>query len=153
MRTEVEEKAKKLYAVAGPLLDSWGYRYTRISSGVPRDELPDLREKLPQKTIATLAGLGWIGKSTLLVSVDYGPRIRLGAMLTDGAFQADSPVVHSSCNDCNLCVDACPVGAIKGSNWSQGLDRADLLDVKLCYDHFRKYFCGLCLKACPVGRQ
>lgn len=61
MRTEVEEKAKKLYAVAGPLLDSWGYRYTRISSGVPRDELPDLREKLPQKTIATLAGLGWIG--------------------------------------------------------------------------------------------
>lgn len=153
MRAELDEKAKKLYAVAGVLLDNWGYCYTRISSSVARDELPDVGETLPQKTIATLAGLGWIGKSTLLVSFDYGPRIKLGAMLTDGPFQADSPVIHSGCNDCNSCVDACPVEAIKGSNWSQGLDRADLLDVKLCYDHFRKGACGLCLKACPVGRQ
>jgi epoxyqueuosine reductase QueG len=153
MKADIEKKAKKLYNITGALLDSWGYRHTRISSGVPADQLPDLREELPQKTIATLAGLGWIGKSTLLISADYGPRIRLGAMLTDGPFQADRPVVHSSCSDCNSCVDVCPVGAIKGSDWTQGVDRVDLLDVRLCYDHFRrKNLCGLCLKACPIGR-
>ena len=93
-------------------------------------------------------------RATLLVSSDYGPRLRLGAILTDGSFQVDTPVVHSDCDDCNRCVDACPVGAIKGANWSQGVDRADLLDVRLCYDYFsRKNLCGLCLKACHIGRQ
>ena len=154
MKAEIEEKAKKLYAITTELLNSWGYRHTRISSGVPANKLPDLREELPQKTIATLAGLGWIGKSTLLVSSDYGPRLRLGAILTDGPFQVETPVVLSNCNNCNRCVDACPVGAIKGANWSQGIDRADLLDVRLCYDYFsQKNLCGLCFKACHIGRQ
>ena len=153
MKAEVDKKAKEVYAIAGALLDSWGYRHTRISSGVPSGELPNLREALPQKTVATLAGLGWIGKSTLLVSADYGPRMRLGAMLTDGSFQTDNPVTHSNCNDCNSCVDACPAGAIKGSNWSQGRERAELLDARLCDEHFRQRNpCGLCLKACPIGR-
>jgi epoxyqueuosine reductase QueG len=161
MNAALSEKAKKLYTIAGTLLDSWEYRHTRIASGVPTDELPNLREELPQKTIATLVGLGWIGKSSLLVSSDYGSRIRLGAMLTDGPFQTDSPVSHSNCNDCNSCAEACPVGAIKGSNWSPGIERAELLDVRLCYDYLRegittigrKHVCGLCLKACPIGRQ
>ena len=55
MKAAIEEKAKKLYTIATALLDNWGYRHTRISSGIPRDELPDLREELPQKIIATLA--------------------------------------------------------------------------------------------------
>jgi hypothetical protein len=53
MKAVIEEKAKKLYTIAAALLDNWGYRHTRISSGIPSDELPDLREELPQKTIAT----------------------------------------------------------------------------------------------------
>jgi epoxyqueuosine reductase len=154
MKAEIEERARKLYDIAVSLIESWGYHHTRISSGIPASKLPDMREELPQKTVATLAGLGWIGKSTLLVSSDYGPRLRLGAILTDLPFRVDTPVVHSDCDDCNRCADACPVGAIKGANWSQGVDRADLLDVRLCYEYYsQKNLCGLCLKACHIGRQ
>jgi len=153
MKARVDEKARRVYAIARELLDSWRYRCMRISSGLPAGKLPNLREQLPQKTVATLAGLGWIGKSTLLVSSDYGPRIRLGAMLTNGIFDAGNPVIHSNCNDCTSCVGVCPAGAIKGSNWSRGVERSELLDVKLCNDYFRNHVCGLCLKACPIGRQ
>jgi epoxyqueuosine reductase len=160
MSAELRKKASKIYEIIATYLDDLGYHYTRISSSVEADELPDLSEELPQKTIATLAGLGWIGKSTLLVSADHGPRIRLGVMLTDAPFKTDSPVVKSNCNDCNACVNVCPVGAITGLNWSQGHKRVELLDVRLCNNYLlqglktigRKHICGLCLKACPIGR-
>jgi epoxyqueuosine reductase len=147
MKADVEDKVKEIYAIAAGILDSWGYGYSRTSSGVPTGEPPFPPEPLPQKTVATLAGLGWVGKSSLLVAPDYGPRVRLGAMLTDGSFLTDKPVMYSGCGDCKLCVEACPAGAIKGANWSPGIDRSDLIDVRLCYE------CGLCLKACPIGRQ
>jgi epoxyqueuosine reductase len=161
MSATLNEKTKTLYAIIATYLEDLGYHYARISSSIPADELPDLREELPQKTIATLAGLGWIGKSTLLISADYGPRIRLGVMLTDAPFKVNNPVVNSNCNDCNSCVDACPVSALTGLNWSQGSKRAKLLDVRICNSHLleglksigRKHICGLCLKACPIGRQ
>jgi len=153
MKADVEDKVKEIYAIMATVLDGWGYGYTRISSGVLPGEPPFPPEPLPQKAIATLAGLGWIGKSSLLVSPDYGPRVRLGAMLTDGSLLTDKPVVYSVCGDCNLCVEACPVGAIKGANWTQGVERSDLFDVRLCYEHRRDSLCELCLKACPIGRQ
>jgi epoxyqueuosine reductase len=107
------------------------------------------------------ADLGWIGKSTLLVPADYGPRKRLGVMLTDVPLITNNPAVKSKCYDCNACVEACPVSALTGLNWSQGRDRSDLFDVKLCNNHLlegirtigRKHICGMCLKACPIGRQ
>ncbi len=146
MTAMLSEKSNDVYDSATKMIDSWGHNYTRISSGLKAAELPDMREKLPQKTIATLAGLGWIGKSSLLVSPNYGPRIRLGALLTNCPLQADKPILHSNCGDCDLCVKACPVNAVKGANWSQRVDRVYLLDAKMCR------VCGLCLKVCPVGR-
>jgi epoxyqueuosine reductase len=156
----LSQRAHRLYALVASFLDRHGYRHARVSSGLPREELPDLREELPQKTLATLAGLGWIGKSSLLVSPQYGPRVRLGAMLTDAPLQVGIPVTRGNCGDCTCCIEACPAGAIKGRNWLQGLDRADLLDVRLCGDHLRegiattgrRAVCGLCLKACPLAR-
>jgi epoxyqueuosine reductase QueG len=155
MTVALSKKARGIYAIAGTLLEGWGYRYTRISSPLPRHRLPDLREELPQKTVATLGGMGWVGKSSLLVSSDFGPRVRLGAVLTDATLEGDNPVVCSECGGCSICVDVCPVKAIKGSHWAQGVDREDLLDARLCDCHLRREGsenpCGLCLQACPVG--
>ena len=161
MSSSLMEKARRIYQVVQELLEFWGYQYSRIPSTTRIDELPDPGEELPQKTLATLSGLGWIGRSTLLVTPTHGPRVRPGALLTDMPFEIDSPIVQSKCGNCRACVDVCPVGAIKGNLWSQTTPRNELLDVSRCYNHLwstkatlgRRQLCGLCLKVCPVGQE
>jgi epoxyqueuosine reductase len=159
--SSLTEKAGDAYRSVQKLLDAWGYHYSRIPSTTKIDELPDPGEGLPQKTLATLAGLGWIGKSTLLVTPRFGPRIRLGTLLTDMPLVMDNPIIQSRCGDCKACMDACPIVAIKGKLWSQLTPRIELLDVTRCYNHLwsekstlgRRRECGLCLKACPMGQE
>jgi len=159
MCTTLAAKSKAVYQTAEDLIVSWRFRHRRIASGLPPEALPDLREELPQKTLATLAGLGWIGKSALLVSPDYGPRIRLGGLLTNTPLVPNAPTTESRCGGCNACVDACPVGAITGADWSPSVPRTTLLDLAVCYAHLsrtrastrRLQTCGLCLKSCPAG--
>lgn len=161
MSSSLTEKARHIYQAVEGLLESWGYHHSRIPSTTRVDELPDPGEELPQKTLATLSGLGWIGKSTLLIVPKFGPRVRLGTLLTDMPLKIDTPVVQSQCGDCRACVDACPVDAIKGNSWSQSTPRSELLEVARCYDYLwsakatlgRRQTCGVCLKICPVGQE
>jgi epoxyqueuosine reductase QueG len=158
MSASLGRGAKRLYDAASRLLEGWGYRWRRTTSATPPDEL---RTELPQKTLATLSGLGWIGRSTLLVTPQYGPGIRIGTLLTDCPLEVGTPMVSSQCGDCVTCADACPVGAIRGTLWSQGVAREDLLDVSTCHRYLcrdketvgRRQTCGVCLKACPIGKQ
>jgi len=161
MSSSLTEKARHIYQAVEGLLQSWGYHHRRIISGIREDDYPDPGEELPQKTLATLSGLGWIGRSTLLVSPRFGPRIRLGTLLTDMPLETDTPIVQSQCGDCRACVDACPVDAIKGNTWSQTIPRGELLNLSRCYEYLwsekatlgRRHTCGVCLKICPVGQE
>jgi epoxyqueuosine reductase len=158
MASSLTEKATQIYRVVQEQIESWGYHHSRIPSTTRIDVLPDPGEELPQKTLATLAGMGWIGKSTLLINPKFGPRIRLGALLTDIPIETSTPITQSKCGDCRACVDVCPVHAIKGNLWSQGTPRNELFDVSRCYDYRwskketlgRRLECGICLKACPI---
>jgi epoxyqueuosine reductase len=158
MNTCLGHSAKRLYDVAARFLEGWGYRWRRATSATPRGEL---ETELPQKTLATLSAFGWIGKSSLLVTPQYGPRVRIGAILTDCPLEVAAPVISSQCEGCTACVDACPVGAIRGAPWSQGIPRDNLLDVSACHRYLcrdketlgRRQTCGFCLKACPIGRR
>lgn len=160
MSLSLTEKARQIYQAVQELLESGGYHYSRVPSTTRIDILPDPGEELPQKTLATLSGLGWIGKSTLLVTPKYGARVRPAALLTDMPLEADTPIVQSQCGNCRACVDVCPVGAIKGKLWFEGIPRSELFDVSRCYNHLwsakatlgRRQLCGLCLKVCPVGQ-
>jgi epoxyqueuosine reductase len=161
MSLSLTEKAGHIYQTIQELLESWGYHHRRIPSTTREDELPDPGEELPQKTLATLSGLGWVGKSSLLISPRFGPRIRLGTLLTDMPLKGDTPVVQSQCEDCRVCMDACPVDAIKGNSWCQTTPRSELLNLSRCYDYLwstkptlgRRQTCGICLKVCPAGRE
>jgi epoxyqueuosine reductase QueG len=110
------------------------------------------------KTIATRAGLGWIGKSALLVTEEYGPAVRLGSVLTDAVFEMGQPVNASRCGDCRRCVDHCPAGAIAGSNWTVGATRESIYDAFECRNiamnlskqhGINSTICGICINVCP----
>jgi epoxyqueuosine reductase QueG len=110
------------------------------------------------KTIATRAGLGWIGKSALLITEECGPAVRLGSVLTDAELETGEPVDTSRCGKCQKCVDNCPANAIKGHNWQVGNPRNVIYDAFACRDMARSLsseqgivstICGICINVCP----
>jgi epoxyqueuosine reductase QueG len=112
------------------------------------------------KMAATSAGIGWVGKSGLLISPEYGPRLTLATVLTDAPFAPDDPVEASGCGDCALCRDHCPSGAITGAEWSRREPFVELVRLGACRDYQAagrqtagKPNCGLCITVCPYGRR
>lgn len=69
------------------------------------------RSIISQKHAAQAAGLGTIGRHSLLITPEYGSMVWLGAILTEEELQPDG-VKEQICNDCNLCVNVCPVNAL-----------------------------------------
>lgn len=68
---------------------------------------------LAEKAWAVEAGLGWIGRQSLLITREYGSTVLLGALvLCDEVDGYDEPYVGSGCGDCRRCIDACPNRAI-----------------------------------------
>jgi epoxyqueuosine reductase QueG len=156
---------------AGMLLQSEGYRYLpvaasqTINTGTERGHMG----RYSHKKAAVMAGLGSVGKSTLFLHRELGPRVRLGTLFTDcqltdaetvtGGEAADSRV--NPCGSCELCVKACPARAITGARWSAGLERESMFDAHACNDYVRKHFmgigrgsiCGICMRVCGAGTK
>jgi epoxyqueuosine reductase QueG len=115
--------------------------------------------ELPHKTIATRAGLGWIGKSALFTTTSYGSALRLSSVLTNAPLDIGKPILKSKCGKCNECKEACLGGAISGINWNYSLKRNDFYDDRKCEQYALKIseinlgkpdtVCGKCIYACP----
>jgi epoxyqueuosine reductase QueG len=144
----------------GLLLQDWGYQYIAVpASQTVKDAAESYSGIFPHKTAAVLAGLGWIGKSGLLVTHDYGPRIRLGTILTDMPLPISSVSKDNSCKNCNLCSLACPAMAIRGNEWELEKGREHIVDAHACSQYMKEKFqhigrgsvCGVCIKVCPKG--
>ena len=67
---------------------------------------------LLERDSAHAAGLGWFGKNTTLINDTYGSRFFIAALLTDVELEPDSPAGETQCGDCDLCLKACPTGAL-----------------------------------------
>jgi epoxyqueuosine reductase len=113
----------------------------------------------PHKTAATNAGLGWIGKTALFVSPQFGPAVRLATVFTDLELPTGEAVSEGRCNDCRDCVDACPAGCGRDVTWRVGMPRDELFDAAACrhqmtlFESVDAQICGICSAACPYTRQ
>jgi epoxyqueuosine reductase QueG len=135
-----------------------GYKAEPRLATVSEDKAT-LSAKLPHKTAATRAGLGWIGKNNLLITRLYGPAVRLVTVLTDAPVTPGTPVDRSLCEHCLHCVNACPAHALTGTKWEAGMPREKLYNAFTCRGIARNLsqkligeevsICGLCITACP----
>ena len=117
---------------------------------------------LLERPLAARAGLGWLGKSTMLLAPGFGPWVLLGAIATTLEVTPDAPL-RKTCGSCTRCIVACPTGAIAADG--------GVLDSRLCISYhtiesrepipreLRSRFgdwifgCDDCLDSCPVGAR
>jgi epoxyqueuosine reductase QueG len=70
-----------------------------------------MRQVVSAKHCAQAAGLGVIGKNTLLINEEYGNMLWLVVVLTELELEPDAPVKRNYCGNCSKCIDICPAGA------------------------------------------
>ncbi|MFZ5966116.1 MAG: 4Fe-4S binding protein [Bacillota bacterium] len=108
--------------------------------------------------LAESAGLGYHGKHGLLITPEFGPRVRLAAVYTD---IENFPVVTQNphvwiedfCNRCKLCVRKCPGKAIYVENIEYGEGLQKTIDSNRCFKVFsEQHGCSVCLKNCPFNQ-
>lgn len=99
------------------------------------------------------AGLGWYGRNNLLISPQYGARVRYATVFTDIPLPTGTPLPEN-CGECRACISICPAGAIA--------ERRGEFNLPKCREQLRVFrnqwnighnICGLCIKACPGNRS
>ena len=87
----------------------------RLKSAAPEMTYRAFTDSAPlaEKLLAVEAGLGWIGRQSLLINPDYGSFVHLGELLVSEEFDSyDKPLEGVGCGSCRACVESCPTGAI-----------------------------------------
>lgn len=160
---------KALYNTTNAKLDKAAHSIARVlqqagfhAYPIPASQTVNPRKlegAISHKLVAHLAGLGWIGKNCLLISPDYGPRIRYATVLTDAPLKPGEPV-DNRCGDCRDCVDICPVQAFTGVPFNPQEPRSVRFKAHSCKNYtdnrqkiLGEGICGLCVYACPYGQK
>lgn len=102
--------------------------------------------------VAAAGGLGKIGRSGLLITDKYGPRVRLGVVTTDLEMIYEAPQKEyclDFCRTCGRCSHNCPAGAIPGHNQGEWK-----VEPEKCFETWKRYGtdCGMCIKVCPFNK-
>ena len=160
------------YKTANALIDHITLRLSEkiVSNGYSALAIPaslsigpdKLFSNASHKAFARSAGLGWIGKNLLLITPKFGPRVRLGTVLTNIPLKSSNSPIELTCGNCTKCIDACPIQALKPTSFEiYPAKREDVLDTMKCHTRLEKLgrkdfigvsICGVCIKVCPIGK-
>jgi len=133
-------------------LEDRGYKAVPVPSSEPY-EFWDAQKRqgkgiLSLKHAAQLAGLGSLGKNTLLINEEYGNRLWLGAVISDVVSESDSLTKELCLTNCRICLEACPQSALDGITVDQKKCR------EICGSFTEGggfiYSCNICRKVCPL---
>ena len=145
IRKRLQQLAEKITAEIGP----FGYRAFVDSAPVM------------EKPLASKAGLGWMGKNTLILNRKAGSWFFLGELLIDLPLPIDTPNDRDHCGKCSACLDVCPTQAFVGER---------VLDARRCISYLtielkgaipeelrpmmgnRVFGCDDCQLVCPWNR-
>jgi epoxyqueuosine reductase QueG len=97
------------------------------------------------KRAAVLAGLGTIGRHSLLITPEFGPRIRLACLVTEAVFEPSPKTGEDPCVGCNACIRVCPARAIQAPEAGR-----DYAMNRFACRAYRQVglVCSVCLKVC-----
>jgi len=157
---------RELYTTVNSLLDQYTYRLAnflnengKASIFVPRDGYGSIQVLVENpiaffshRHAALLAGLGTFGVNNMILTPEYGPRVRFGSILSSADLPPDHVLETQLCNHCMLCVKTCPSNSINREDYPKGLT-----DKKICSNYsaeLNKHYvspCGICVKVCPIG--
>lgn len=130
---------------------------SRVSARVFVDSAPVM-----EKAVAARAGLGWIGKHSLLLNRRYGSWFFIGVIISDLELETDRPV-EEHCGDCTKCIDACPTSAILPGRMIDATRCISYLTVDYKGDEIpaefrdrmqnRAFGCDICQDVCPWNKN
>lgn len=159
---------RDLYTTVNTLLDQNTYRLTDFlnesgfsSVAIPRDGYGGIEALLKSPTAffshrhaAYLAGLGTFGVSNVLLTPQYGPRVRFSSVFTSAELPPDPLMIGELCTKCMQCVRMCPSHAL-----TEGQYPSSLTNKQVCTNYTAALNrrsvspCGICIKVCPVGND
>lgn len=159
---------RELYTTVNILLDQFTYRLAGFltregypSVPVPRDGYGSIGVLLKnpvaffsQRHAAFLAGLGNFGINNMILTPEFGPRVRFGSVLTAASLPPDPLRVDPFCIRCMRCVHLCPSFALAKEDYPAGT--TDKYACASWSDQLHKRYispCGICIKVCPVGND
>ncbi len=109
---------------------------------------------------AQLAGIGRIGWNAMLLTPDFGPRVQLGAVLTDAPLPTHRELAENPCNQCGICIAQCPSGALRKPTppaTHESVDRGKCLAFRRQHGGRSPLgypcSCGICRAVCPIGKM
>jgi len=115
---------------------------------------------IPLKPAAERAGLGWIGKNTLLLNEKYGSWQAIGAIITDADLAEIYPKAENRCGECKACMGICPMNALEKPSelirercLSHLLEEDDAPNSALAASGTYLVECDLCQNICPWNRK
>ncbi|GCC11288.1 epoxyqueuosine reductase [archaeon] len=122
----------------GMELTEMGVKVKVLSAALPELDL---------RRLAVDAGLGFYGKNSLVITEEFGPRVRFGGVLLSVPLKHFPIEINENpCFHCNECVKACPAGAL---NHGYNLMACDEYNSRL--NKHKK--CTMCTDVCPVGKE
>lgn len=177
-RYNIGKNEKKVAGQSVGLIASYAIYedYHAVLKRKARELITNINEQIPQsleyrifvdsapimeKDNAYMAGAGWIGRNSLLLSPKFGSFLFLGCIMTNLEIEPSQPFSHDLCGDCRKCIAACPTGCITNHhsiNASQCISYLTIEHKGVVPRDLRSkmgkrvYGCDICQNVCPINR-